>query len=61
MEKPELLRRFEAILDEAGRTGMWGTVEVELQRGEPVLLRTIKTEKIEQRGEQSRATKKSYR
>lgn len=40
---------------------MWGTVEVELQRGEPVLLRTIKTEKIEQRGEQSRATKKSYR
>ena len=44
MGKEQLLRRLEAILDEAQRAGMYGTIELQLKAGEVELIRTSKTE-----------------
>lgn len=33
MEKPELMKKLEAIIDDAARRNMWGTVEVEFRDG----------------------------
>jgi hypothetical protein len=60
MTRPELLQKLGTILDAAEREKCFGTVELELRDGKTVLLRTIKTEKIEDRGNNSHA-KPSYR
>jgi hypothetical protein len=55
MTRPELFQKLGALLDEAERDKTYGTVEFELRDGKIVLLRTIKTEKIEDRGNTSHA------
>lgn len=60
MTRPELLTKLGTILDAAERERSFGTVELELRDGKIVLLRTVKTEKIEDRGNNSHA-KPSYR
>ena len=55
MIKSELLKKIEAIIDGAEREHSFGTVEIEIKNGQVVLLRTIKTEKIESRGEDRHA------
>lgn len=46
MNRPELLKKLEAILQDAERTGLFGHIEIELKGGTPVVIRTLKTEKI---------------
>lgn len=47
MDKQALLRKLDAILDEAARDGTWGSIEIEFQYGKPTLLRELKTEKLQ--------------
>ena len=44
--KEELLKRFEAVVEEAMRTRAWLTIEIIFQRGVPTLFRKITTEKL---------------
>ena len=60
MTRPELFQKLGTVLDEAERDRTFGTVEFELRDGKIVLLRTVKTEKIEDRGNNSHA-KSNYR
>ena len=60
MTRPELYQKLDTILDCAERERSFGTVELEIRDGKVVLLRTVKTEKIEDRGNNSHA-KTSYR
>lgn len=59
MNRPELFQKLESLLEEAQQSKGYGTVEVEIREGKPVLLRTIKTEKIEDKGTQNHV--KNYR
>ncbi len=47
MSKMQILRKLETILDEMEHGKTWGTVELEVRDGAPVLIRKITTEKIE--------------
>lgn len=60
MTRPELHAKIDSLLDEAERSRMYGTVEFELREGRIWLLRTIKTEKFEDKGNTSHA-KPTYR
>jgi hypothetical protein len=35
------------VFAEAARTGMWGTVEIDFQRGVPVVIRQTRSKKLE--------------
>lgn len=61
MNRQELFQKLSAILDEAERGRTYGVVEFELRDGKIVLLRTIKTEKIEYRGNASHASQQTHR
>jgi hypothetical protein len=56
MIKSELLQKIETIIDAGIAERMFGTIEVEMRDGKLVLLRTVKTEKLEDRGEYRHAT-----
>ncbi len=57
MTRPDLFSKLGTILDIAERDREYSTVELEIRDGKIVLLRTIKTEKIEDRGENTHATR----
>jgi hypothetical protein len=57
MTQAELLKKLETILNDAGRTKMYGTFEIEVREGAPILIRTIKTEKIQCTGNGTHADK----
>jgi hypothetical protein len=44
---PKLLKELQEIFAEAARTEMWGTVEIDLQRGVPVVIRQTRSKKLE--------------
>ena len=46
MTKPELMKVFEAAVDDAMRTEMWGTLGVSFSGGVPVILRKEVTTKL---------------
>jgi len=46
MNKSELMKQFEAAVDEAIRTEMWGTLGVSFSGGVPVILRKEVTTKL---------------
>jgi len=50
VDKLTLLKKLETILDEAKRNGMWGTVEIVLQFGDPVLIHETRTTKLKKEG-----------
>ncbi|MGC1837653.1 MAG: hypothetical protein WA674_04880 [Candidatus Acidiferrales bacterium] len=57
MTRQQLHARIDDILNAAEREKMFGTVEFEVRSGKITLLRTVKTEKIEDEGNNSHATK----
>jgi hypothetical protein len=59
VNKPELMKLFEAAVDEAMRTQMWGTIEVSFSGGEPAILRQEKTTKLNG-NERTHAAKPQY-
>jgi hypothetical protein len=58
MTRPELFSKLGTILDTAERDQSFGTVELEIRGGKIVLLRTIKTEKIEDSGHDTHVDQK---
>jgi hypothetical protein len=60
MTKPELMKAFEASVDEAVRTQMWGEITVSFSNGEPAIMRTEKTVKLNG-GNGNNHAKQSYR
>jgi hypothetical protein len=44
---PKLLKELQDIFAEAARTEMWGTVEIDIQRGVPVVIRQTRSKKLE--------------
>ena len=53
MTRTELFQKLDVVLDAAERERMFGTVEFELRDGRIILIRTVKTERIEDRGNTS--------
>lgn len=54
MNKATLLKKLDALLDEAERTRMWGTIDIEIKEGVPQLLRKSTTEKLQHTMENTR-------
>ena len=50
MEKVQLLKKIESILDDAKRTSMWGNVEITLQCGEAVVIHETRSTKLRKEG-----------
>lgn len=46
MNRAELLKRLDAMLADAERTGMFGKIEIELCGGTPMFLRQMRQEKL---------------
>lgn len=46
MEKIQLLRKVEALLDTFERERTWGTIEIEVCEGLPNMIRTSRNEKL---------------
>lgn len=44
---PKILKELQDIFAEAARTEMWGTVEIDFQRGVPVIIRQTRSKKLE--------------
>ncbi len=55
MDKQTLLRKLEAMLDEAERARTYGLVEIQFSDGVPALLRKSTTAKLQSTGENTRA------
>jgi len=47
MTRPEFMRKMNDILDEAERTEMFGSLEIEIRAGRPTVLRQTKTDRLE--------------
>ena len=58
MNKTVLLKKLECILEEAERTGMFGTLEIDIRGGRPTVIRTTKTDRLD--GENPRHAQKTY-
>jgi hypothetical protein len=60
MNRAELVKKFETMLDEMAVNRTFGTIEIEVRDGAPILIRTIKTEKVEYRGKESHVKQARY-
>jgi hypothetical protein len=60
MTKDALLKKIEAALDDAVRQRLYGNIEIEFRAGEPIILRSAKTEKLDDE-ENNRRDQKTYR
>jgi hypothetical protein len=47
MTKNALLKKLETAIDDAMRERLYGNIEIEFRAGEPVILRSAKTEKLD--------------
>jgi hypothetical protein len=56
---PKMLKELQEVFAEAARIGMWGTVEIDFQRGVPVVIRQTRSKKLEV--ENNSHDKQSYR
>jgi hypothetical protein len=48
MSHDELLKRLEGIFEDAERTHLFGSTEIEWRGGKPVIIREIKTNRLDQ-------------
>jgi hypothetical protein len=48
MDREKLIRKLDGMLDEADKARMWGTLEIEIRDGVPVIIRKSSTEKLEE-------------
>ena len=46
MKRPEFLKKMEVLLNDAERSRMYGSVEIEIKNGEAVFLRKVTTERL---------------
>jgi hypothetical protein len=45
--KPELLNKLQTLIDDAERTRMFGSIEMEIRDGRPTVIRTTKTDRLD--------------
>jgi hypothetical protein len=57
MNRDQLMQKLNAMLDDAERVTMFGTIELEIREGKPILIRTVKTEKIQCTGDRTHAAR----
>jgi hypothetical protein len=50
MTKADLMRKLDAVVDEAMRQRLYGNIEVEFKAGEPIYLKKVATEKLDEPG-----------
>jgi hypothetical protein len=60
MEKPELMREFETLVDDFMQKRRWGLIEISFSAGVPALIRTEETKKLQNAQEQNRAPRNRY-
>jgi hypothetical protein len=60
VNKVDILRRLDCLFDQLERERAFGSIEIEIRDGRPVVMRTTKTDKLTDTGENNRATK-NYR
>jgi hypothetical protein len=48
MNKEQLLKKLETAIDEAARQRMYGNIEIEFRAGEPVFIRKMQQEKLDE-------------
>jgi hypothetical protein len=48
MDREKLVRKLEGMLDSAETDRMWGSIEIEIRDGVPVIIRKASTEKLEE-------------
>ena len=60
MTKQELMKSFETAVEDAVRTQMWGEITVSFANGEPAIMRTERTVKLNG-GNGNNHAKQSYR
>ena len=56
---PKVLRELQELFADAARTEMWGTIEIDFQRGVPVVIRQTRSKKLEM--ENNSHAKTTYR
>jgi hypothetical protein len=59
MTKTALLKKLETAIDDAERQRTFGTLEIEFRAGEPVFIRKMQTEKLDET--ENRRDQKTYR
>jgi hypothetical protein len=60
MNRPDIMRKLDALFVQLERERTFGAIEIEIRDGKPVVMRTIKTDKLTDTGENNRA-RQSYR
>jgi hypothetical protein len=60
MTKQALLKKVEDAIDDAMRQRLYGNIEIEFRAGEAIILRSAKTEKLDDEGN-NRRDQKTYR
>jgi hypothetical protein len=60
MTKDALLKKIEVAVDEAMRQRLYGNIDIEFRAGVPIILRSAKTEKLDDEGN-NRRDSKTYR
>jgi sulfatase maturation enzyme AslB (radical SAM superfamily) len=48
VNKEQLLKKLETAIDEAARQRMYGNIEIEFRGGEPVFIRKMQQEKLDE-------------
>jgi len=46
MDRPMLLKKLDAMIDEAERTHLWGDINISFQNGVPNTLKKVSTERL---------------
>jgi len=60
--RPDFIRKINEVLDEAERTEMFGSLEIEIRGGRPTVLRQTKTDRLENLDrETTRHDRQTYR
>lgn len=55
MNKTDIMWKLDALFDQLDRERTFGTIEIEIRDGKPVVMRTTKTDKLTDTGENNRA------
>jgi hypothetical protein len=59
--KPEILKRLDSLFDQLERERQFGAIEIEIRDGKPVVMRTIKTDKLTDTTGENNRGQKAYR
>lgn len=60
MNKLEIMRKLDTLFDQLERERTFGAIEIEIRDGKPVVMRTTKTDKLTDTGENNRG-QRTYR